>query len=152
MTDSNVASASIEVSVDQETAFEIFTAEIGEWYVIDEYTVVDHTKSMTTRIEPWVGGRFIDVHDLETGEGIECGRIVIWDPPHRFVFVDARELDVEVTFVPIDAGCRVTIEERGLDKLPPELAGQVRLHSWHRHLPVWFTRHLETRESSDDRT
>jgi hypothetical protein len=44
MTDSNVASASIEVSVDQETAFEIFTAEIGEWYVIDEYTVVDHTK------------------------------------------------------------------------------------------------------------
>jgi hypothetical protein len=135
---SDVARASVDVSLDAATAFEVFTAEIGEWYVVDEYTVVDHTKTKSMRIEPWVGGRFMDVHDLETGEGIECGRVIVWDPPRRLVFVDERQLDVEVTFEPIAAGCRVTVEERGLDRLSPDVARHVRTHSWHRHVPEWF--------------
>jgi hypothetical protein len=132
---SDVARASVDVSLDAATAFEVFTAEIGEWYVVDEYTVVDHTKTKSMRIEPWVGGRFMDVHDLETGEGIECGRVIVWDPPRRLVFVDERQLDVEATFEPIAAGCRVTVEERGLDRLSPDVARHVRTHSWHRHVP-----------------
>jgi Activator of Hsp90 ATPase homolog 1-like protein len=137
-TRSDVARASVDVLLDAATAFEVFTAEIGEWYVVNEHTVVDHTRTKSMRIEPWVGGRFVDVHDLETGEGIECGRVIVWEPPHRFVFVDERQLDVEVTFDAIAGGCRVTIEERGLDALSPEVATQVRTHSWHRHLPEWF--------------
>jgi len=135
---SDVARASVDVTLDAATAFDVFTAEIGEWYVVNEYTVVDHTRTKSMRIEPWVGGRFIDVHDLETGEGIVCGRVIVWDPPRRLVFVDERQLDVEVTFESIDGGCRVTVEERGLDALSPEVARHVRTHSWHRHLPEWF--------------
>lgn len=137
-TSSDVARASVDVALDPATAFEVFTAEIGEWYVVNEYTVVDHTRTQSMRIEPWVGGRFIDVHDLETGEGIVCGRVIVWDPPRRLVFVDERQLDIEVTFETIDLGCRVTVEERGLDRLSPDVAHQVRTHSWHRHLPGWF--------------
>ena len=137
-TSSDVARASVDVTLDAATVFEVFTAEIGEWYVVNEYTVVDHTRTKSMRIEPWVGGRFIDVHNLETGEGIVCGRVIVWDPPRRLVFVDERPLDVEVTFETIDGGCRVTVEERGLDALSPDVAHQVRTHSWHRHLPEWF--------------
>lgn len=82
-TSSDVARASVDVTLDAATAFEVFTAEIGEWYVVNEYTVVDHTRTKSMRIEPWVGGRFIDVHNLETGEGIVCGRVIVWDPPRR---------------------------------------------------------------------
>jgi hypothetical protein len=142
MTDrSDVARASVDVTLDAATAFEVFTAEIGQWYVVDEHTVVDHTRTKTMRIEPWVGGRFVDVHDLGSGEGIECGRVIVWDPPHRFVFVDERRLDVEVTFETIDIGCRVTVEERGLDRLTPDVARHVRMHGWHRYLPEWFHAH-----------
>jgi hypothetical protein len=137
-----VARASIEVALDAATAFDVFTAEIGEWYVVNEHTVVDHTRTKTMRIEPWVGGRFVDVHDIATGEGIVCGRVLVWDPPRRVVFVDERQLDVEVTFEPTDAGCRVTVEERGLDRLDPEVARHVRTHGWHRYLPQWFREHV----------
>ena len=142
MNHGRIASASVDVAVDPLDAFGMFTAEIGQWYVVDEHSVIDHTKTKTLRIEPWVGGRFVDVHDLESGEGIECGRIITWAPPHRFVFVDRRGLDVEVSFVAIDGGCRVTVEQRGLDTLPAAEAAQVRLHGWHRYLPEWFEVHL----------
>jgi hypothetical protein len=140
----DVASASVDVHLDVETAFDIFTAEIGHWYVVNEYTVVDHTKTKTMRIEPWVGGRFLDVHDLDTGDGVVCGRVIVWDPPHRVVFVDERHLEVEVTFAPIDGGCRVTVEERGLGDLDPDVARHVRTHGWHRYLPEWFHAYAST--------
>jgi hypothetical protein len=145
---SDIARASVDVAVDQETAFELFTAEIGEWYVVNQYTVEDPTRTKTLRIEPWVGGRFLNVYDLDTGDGLVVGNVIVWEPPRRFVFVDRRRLDVEVTFAPIDAGCRVTIEERGLDALAPDVRRQVRAHSWHRHLPEWFAEFTETRGAS----
>jgi hypothetical protein len=35
------------------------------------------------RIEPGVGGRLIEVYDLDTGAGCEAGRVSIWEPGHR---------------------------------------------------------------------
>ncbi len=32
------------------------------------------------RIEPRVGGRFIEVYDVETDEGFEVGRVTAWEP------------------------------------------------------------------------
>jgi Activator of Hsp90 ATPase homolog 1-like protein len=144
-----VASASVDVAVDQDSAFEMFTAEIGEWYVVNQYTVLDHTKTRSLRIEPWVGGRFVDAHDCETGEGIIVGHVTAWDPPRRFVFVDGHGLDVEVTLEATDGGCRVTIEERGFDSLAPDIAPRVREHSWHGHLTEWFEQY--TNSTGDSR-
>jgi uncharacterized protein YndB with AHSA1/START domain len=140
--ESDVARASVDVALDVTTAFDVFTAEIGEWYVVDEHTVVDRTRTKSIRIEPWVGGRFLDVYDVETGEGVVYGTVIVWEPPHRLVFVDDRRLDVEVTFESIDGGCRVTVEERGLDNLGPDVAQHVRTHGWHRYLPEWFDVHV----------
>ncbi len=146
--DSDVASASVDVAVDQEAAFRIFTEDVGEWYLIDRHTVVDHTKTKTLRFDPWVGGRFRAVYDLDTGEGDQGALITAWEPPHRLVFVDSREMEVEVMFQPIDGGCRVTIEQRGFDKLDPELAGRVHEHGWFVHLPEWFGEYVSTERFS----
>jgi len=139
---SNVASASIDVDLDQETAFRIFTEDVGEWYLVNQYTVMDHLKTKTLRFEPWVGGHFRDVYDLETGDGRDGAVITAWDPPQRFVFVDDRKMEVEIRFEPSDRGCRVTVEQRGFDTLDPDEAKQVREHGWFVHLPEWFARYV----------
>jgi hypothetical protein len=145
--DSDVASAYVDVAVDPEAAFRIFTEEVGEWYLIDRYTVVDHTKTKTLRFDPWVGGRFRAVYDLETGEGDAGSLITAWEPPRRLAFVDSRHLEVEVMFQPVDGGCRVTIEQRGFDKLDPEVTDHVREHGWFVHLPAWFGEYVSAHRS-----
>jgi hypothetical protein len=145
--DSDVASASVDVAVDQKAAFRIFTEDVGDWYLIDRHTVVDHTRTKTLRFDPWVGGRFRAIYDLETGEGDQGALITAWDPPRRLVFVDSREMEVEVIFAPIDGGCRVTIEQRGFDRLDPDVAGRVREHGWFVHLPEWFAAYVSGHRS-----
>jgi hypothetical protein len=139
---SNVASASIDVGLDQETAFRVFTEDVGEWYLVNEHTVMDHTKTKTLRFEPWVGGHFRDVYDRETGEGRDGAVITVWEPPKRLVFLDDRKMEVEIRFEPSDRGCRVTVEQRGFDHLDPDEAKQVRRHGWFVYLPEWFEQHV----------
>lgn len=141
-----MVSATVDVALSQDAAFRVFIAEIGDWYVVDRYTVVDHERTVDIRIEPRVGGRIMDVHDAATGEGLEMGRITHWDPPHRLVFTDARATETEVRFDPRpDLGrTAVTIEQRGLDRLPPDEAEHVRRYGW-RLLLRWFDTAVATR-------
>jgi uncharacterized protein YndB with AHSA1/START domain len=145
---SDVASASVDVAVNQEAAFRIFTEDVGKWYLIAEHTVVDHTRTKTLRFDPWVGGRFRAIYDLETGEGAGGALITAWEPPHRLVFVDSRDMEVEVGFTPVDGGCRVTVVQRGFDKLDPDEARRVREHGWFVHLPVWFGEYVSGQPSA----
>jgi uncharacterized glyoxalase superfamily protein PhnB/uncharacterized protein YndB with AHSA1/START domain len=133
-------SATVEVALPPTEAFRVFTAEIGAWYVVDEHTVMDHERTVDIRFEPVVGGRLVDVHDAASGEGREMGRLTVWDPPHRLQFVDGRDTETEVRFEPAaGAGNRttVTIEQRGLDRLPPDEADHVRRYGW-RLLLDWY--------------
>jgi uncharacterized glyoxalase superfamily protein PhnB len=132
----------VEVPLATAEAFRVFTAEIGSWYVVDRHTVVDHRRTVDIRIEPRVGGRFLDVHDAATGEGVEMGRVTRWDPPRALAFVDDRQTETEVTFAPVDEGrTLVAIEQRGLDRLPPGEAEHVRRYGW-RLLLGWFAESL----------
>jgi Activator of Hsp90 ATPase homolog 1-like protein len=133
------------VRTDPERAFRLFTEEVGAWYRIDEFTVVDHEKTVTLRFEPGVGGRFIDVYDPSTGEGDEIGRIQVWEPPHRLQFVDRRDCEVEVSFAAVPHGTRVTIEQRGLGQLPDDIAEHVRQWGWHIITP-WFADYVTQRD------
>jgi uncharacterized glyoxalase superfamily protein PhnB len=132
-------SATVEVAVRPSEAFRIFTAEIGSWYLVDEHSVMDHRRTVDIRFEPFVGGRLVDVYDAETGEGCEMGRLTAWEPGRRLVFVDARHTETVVSFVPTADGTAtaVTVEQRGLDSLPPDEAEHVRRYGW-RLLLGWF--------------
>jgi hypothetical protein len=133
---------SVEVDVDPATAFSVFTDEIDAWYKKDRYTLYDHERTVELRFEPGVGGRLMDVYDEATGDGREMGRITAWEPGRRLVFVDQRETEVEVTFEPVgDDATRVTLEHRGLERLPDEEAERHARHGW-RVLVPWYERYM----------
>jgi uncharacterized glyoxalase superfamily protein PhnB len=134
--------AAVEVDLPAAEAFRVFTAEIGSWYLVDAHTVVDHRRTVDIRIEPHVGGRFLDVHDPATGAGVEMGRVTVWDPPRALAFVDDRRTETDVTFTPIGGGrTLVALRQRGLDRLPPDVAEHVRRFGW-RLLLGWFADRL----------
>ena len=148
-TTGNSVTVTVDVAVDPDTAFAVFTDEIDAWYQRGPYSFMFPEKTVAIRFEPGPGGRLLEVHDAASGEGFEFGRVVVWEPGSRLVFTDLVSstppdpvTEVEVTFEPIDAGTRVTLEHRGLDHLPPAVAAQKREHGW-AYLVAWFREHLE---------
>jgi uncharacterized protein YndB with AHSA1/START domain len=125
------------VPVDPGSAFDAFTSEIDAWYVRGPYSWNDPERAVGMRIEPGVGGRWIEVWDAETGEGFDLGTITAWEPGERLV-VSFRAFDlppeprteIEVRFEPIAEGTRVTLEHRGLDRLPATVAEPWQRRAW----------------------
>jgi Activator of Hsp90 ATPase homolog 1-like protein len=66
----------------------------------------------------------------------------VWEPGRRLVFVDRRETEVDVRFEPQGEATRVTLEHRGLDRLPPDEAGSIVQYGW-RRLAFQFEAHLQ---------
>ncbi|MET8007298.1 SRPBCC domain-containing protein [Nonomuraea glycinis] len=76
------------------------------------------------------------------GGHVDTGRIVVWEPPHRLVWADlinpTGRMEIEVAFTAVEGGTRVLLEHRGLDTLPPAVAGRIRSgFSWNIVLG-WF--------------
>jgi Activator of Hsp90 ATPase homolog 1-like protein len=129
--------ATVEVALDPATAFAVFTEEIGQWWKPGPINWNNSKRALSIRIEPGVGGRWLEVHDAATGEGFECGRIIVWEPGERFVFLyrDAGhtidDTEVEIRFEEITGGTRVTLEHRGWDKIRAEVVNRTRpLKRW----------------------
>ena len=60
----------IEVGVDPQTAFTIFTEEIGQWWRPGPINWNDNRRAVGVRIEPGVGGRWIEVDDAADRRGV----------------------------------------------------------------------------------
>ena len=147
-------SASVEVALEPMNAFAVFTEEINRWWRPGPINWNDSARAVGIHIEPGVGGRWIEVYDEATGEGFECGRITVWEPGIRFVFLyrDAGhtidDTEVEVSFEEIDGGTRVTLEHRGWDKVVSNIAIQKReikrwgwanILGWYKEWAFWGT-------------
>ncbi|HEY2015781.1 MAG TPA: SRPBCC domain-containing protein, partial [Bryobacteraceae bacterium] len=106
-------SASVEVAVDPQTAFRIFTEEIDAWWQRGPHNFYDGGRAAATRIEPGVGGRYLEVYDDATGDVLEIGRITVWEPGKRLVWrmmLDDTEVDIRFEAVP--GGTLVNLEQR----------------------------------------
>jgi predicted enzyme related to lactoylglutathione lyase/uncharacterized protein YndB with AHSA1/START domain len=119
-------SHSVEVPVNPATAFQIFTDEVGAWYLSGPQSWNDPQQAVGMLFEPGVDGRWMEIWDEETGEGYEVGRIRVWEPGSRLVFTyrtvnmpPTPATEVEVRFIPSDGGTLVTLDHRGWDALPP---------------------------------
>jgi hypothetical protein len=137
--------AIVYVALEREEAFRIFTEEIDAWYKRGPHSFHEPDKAVGLRFEPWLGGRFIEVHDAVTGEGIEIGRVSVWEPGRRLVWTDTEGTEVDVQFDAYigggDAQTRVRLEHRGLERLAPGRGIQVRDYGW--WLPLgWFEEHV----------
>jgi len=72
---------SIRVSAAQAHAFEVFTAGLGRWW--PRTASIGKGPMKTAVMEPRLGGRWYELS--EDGSQADVGRIVVWDPPRRFV-------------------------------------------------------------------
>jgi hypothetical protein len=134
---------SIDVDVEPAAAFRVFTDEIDAWYKRDRHSFYAPDRAIAIRFEPRVGGRLVEVYDATTGEGREMGRVTVWEPGRRLVFVDARDTEVDVTFDPTDDGnTRVTLEHRGFERLPDREAEKHARYGWRLLMP-WYEAYID---------
>jgi uncharacterized protein YndB with AHSA1/START domain len=149
MSATDTVTVSIDVAVDPDTAFDVFTNEIDSWYQRGPHSWRYPDRAVGIRFEPRVGGRLLEVHDADSGEGFAFGRVLVWEPGARLVFADLVSsappdpvTEVEVRFEAAGEGTRVTLEHRGLDRLPPDVAAPKRMYGWQTTLR-WFDEHME---------
>jgi len=123
------ARAEVIVEASPEEAFRIFTDEIGIWWRRDTPYWNDRERGLYPRIEPRVGGRFVEVYDAETDTGFEVGVVTAWEPGKRLGLTWAQvgwpegvSTEIEVTFEPIAEGTLVRLEQTGFEQLGPEAA------------------------------
>jgi uncharacterized protein YndB with AHSA1/START domain len=115
-----VVRKSVAVAVPVETAFRVFTEEIGAWWPLQTKSV-GQAECEELVIEPRVGGRVYE--RVRGGDEHEWGEILEWEPGSRVVFTwhpgrgqETRQ-EVAVTFVAEGPGTRVDVEQYGWDCL-----------------------------------
>ena len=120
-----IATAEVVVDAAPHEAFTLFTDEIGLWWRTGTRYWNDPERGLSVRIEPYVGGRFVEVYDLDSGDGFEVGRVTAWEPGERVAFTWTQAdwppeagTTIEVTFAATDGGTRVRLEHSGFDRVP----------------------------------
>jgi len=135
----------IDVAVDSDTAFRLFTEEIGNWYRSGRWSWNDPERAKTILIEPGVGGRWLEVWDETTGEGYELGRVRVWEPGERVVLsyrnvhMPPGDTEVEVRFERAGPVTRVTLEHRGI----AGMSDAQRANAWVNFM-AWFREYADT--------
>lgn len=118
---------SVFVSCSAEKAFEVFTAGMGTWWPVQEFSrAADQderqVKTEQVVVEPWEGGRIFET--MSDGSEGSWGTILVWEAPHRLVMAwkpnhtPLPPTEVEVQFIQQDDGkTRVDLEHRGWERL-----------------------------------
>lgn len=106
----------ITVALSSAEAFDLFTAGIGGWWPLGNYSV-GRERAVRCEVECRSGGRVYEVRD--DGETFIWGAVLEWQPPHRVVMswhpgrtVETAQ-EVEVRFSPAGSGTIVELEHRG---------------------------------------
>ncbi len=72
---------SVQVQTSQGHAFEVFTSGLGRWWPTN-MTIGKPPMKMAV-FEPRLGGLWYELS--EDGSKANVGRVLVWEPPHRFV-------------------------------------------------------------------
>ena len=123
----------IHVKASQARAFEVFTSGLGRWWPRDHGIGKKPMKSAV--METKLGGCWFEL--AEDGTQTNVGRIIVWEPPSRFVMTwdinsewkpDAViNSEVEVRFVSDGADAtRVELEHRKFERMGPQAGEKMR--------------------------
>ena len=118
---------SIRVGASQQHAFEVFTSGLGRWWPLNHG--VGKTPRKAAVMETRLGGHWYEL--AEDGTRTNVGKIIVWDPPQRFVMTwdinsqwkpDATiSSEVEVRFIADGANAtRVELEHRKFEQMGAE--------------------------------
>jgi uncharacterized protein YndB with AHSA1/START domain len=121
------AAAEVTVEASPQEAFRIFTDEIGIWWRRNTPYWNDSQRGLSVRIEPGVGGRFVEIYDLDEGTGFEVGRVTAWEPGSRLALTWTQigwpkdvATDIEITFEPRGDGTLVRLKQSGFERIGPD--------------------------------
>ncbi len=112
----------VTVSAPPERAFMLFTGSMGRWWQTGKTIgAKPHVEIVT---EPRTGGRWFE-RDAD-GNETDWGKVLAWEPPGRvllgwqlnanFAFDPELVTEVEITFVPVGTGTRVTLTHSRLER------------------------------------
>jgi uncharacterized protein YndB with AHSA1/START domain len=115
---------SIRVEASQAHAFEVFTSGLGRWWPRD--MGIGQMPMKTAVMETRLNGRWYEL--AEDGSQATVGKIVVWDPPQRFVMTwdinsqwkpdTTVSSEVEVRFIAEGAkATRVELEHRKFEQM-----------------------------------
>lgn len=124
---------SIRVNAAQAHAFEVFTSGLGRWWPIAHG--IGKTPRKAVVMETRLGGRWYEL--AEDGTETTVGKIVVWEPPQRFVMTwdinsqwqpdTTVSSEVEVSFIAEGANAtRVELEHRKFEQLGAEPGEKMR--------------------------
>lgn len=116
------ATVTVNVAVEPEVAFAVFTEEIGSWWLPGPRYRNDGAPSTMT-LEPKLGGRLLQVYE-DGREPFVFGKLVAWEPPTRLLlewrlsnFAPDEATEVEVRFAPTETGTSVVVTHSGHHEL-----------------------------------
>lgn len=116
----------LRVKATPERAFEVFTAELGDWW--QPNGLFQTTPRAPGRLA-FDAGRLVET--LENGKIFEIGKVLAWEPPARLVFSWRQAsfppdlvTEVEVTFEAVGQETRVSVEHRGFSQVPADSAAR----------------------------
>jgi uncharacterized protein YndB with AHSA1/START domain len=122
------ARVSVSVAVPPTRAFQIFTADIDQWWRRGMKFRHSAARSSLLCIEPKVGGRLFEAFEAQAAAAqhvIEVGRVRVWEPPRRLAFTwrganfaPHEQTEVDIQFEPTASGTLVTVTHSGLATLP----------------------------------
>ena len=117
---------SIHVNASQAHAFDVFTSGLGRWWPLEHG--IGKTPRKAVAMETRLGGRWYE--QAEDGTETNVGRIIVWEPPRRFVMTwdinsqwkpdTTVSSEVEVQFIPDGNATRVELEHRKFERLGAE--------------------------------
>ncbi|HEY7296524.1 MAG TPA: SRPBCC family protein [Xanthobacteraceae bacterium] len=124
---------SIRVNTSQAHAFEVFTAGLDRWW--PRKASIGSSPLKSNVLEPRLGGYWYQIG--EDGSRADVGKILVWDPPHRFVMSwdinstwkpdTSVSSEVEVKFIADGANTtRVELEHRKFEQMGAEPGEKMR--------------------------
>jgi uncharacterized protein YndB with AHSA1/START domain len=124
---------SVRVNANQKHAFEVFAAGLGRWWPRNH--TIGNSPMKTAVMEPRLGGRWYELG--EDGSQANVGKILVWEPPHRFVMSwdinsawkpdPAVNSEVEVRFVADGPSATVVeLEHRKFEQMGAEAGESMR--------------------------
>jgi uncharacterized protein YndB with AHSA1/START domain len=122
--DENTVRKTLTVKASAAVAWRVFTAKIGTWWPLADYTI-GSSRAVDAVIEPRVGGRWYERG--EDGSTCDWGTVLAWEPPSRLVLTWDIGADwkydpnlgteIEIRFTAEgDRQTRVDLEHRRLDR------------------------------------
>jgi uncharacterized protein YndB with AHSA1/START domain len=145
---SDRARVSVAVAVPPSRAFEVFTADIDQWWRRGMKFRHSAARSSLLCIEPKVGGRLFESFEAQgTQHVIEVGRVRVWEPPRQLKFTwrnanfaQHEQTEVEIQFEATATGTLVTVTHSGFSALPADHPARHGLQSaeLYRMIGLWW--------------